>query len=117
MDTKANTNSRDAYDLSALAEAMLLTEERLPASLSEDLQTLRQMLEGAVRAGEGAETSEPSAPFCGKNAAAGERADSLTVVLRRDEAETRTESLIGLSSRRVGEYIAVPQVVGQGGNT
>lgn len=117
MDRKET--GREAYDLSALAEAMLLAEERLPAALAEDLQTLRQMLEDAVKGEGGAETPRPVPPAYGKTASPEACAAEAgqTMVLRQDKAETWPDRLTALSPRRAGEYVTVPQIVGQGGNT
>lgn len=106
------------YDLSALAEGMLLREKDLPAHMPEDLQTLRKMLEDAVKGEEGTDTPAPVPPGYGKTATpCAENCSSRCMLLRQDIAEPFQQNLTILSSRKNGEYVMVPQVVGQGGNT
>ena len=117
MEKKDNNMPVDGYDLSALAEAMLMVEKRLPASLSEDLCTLRQMLEDAVK-GENCDGG-PVPPAYGKVMVpcTAEMDTDTQITLRRDENIPFPTVLTTLSSRQAGEYVAVPQVVGHGGNT
>lgn len=119
MDMEKKETGRAEYNLSALAEAILLAEDGLPGNLAEDLQTLRQMLEDAVKGEEGTETPKPLPPAYGKTALPeSNRVEAgVTMVLRRDRAESFPENLTALSPRRTGEYVIVPQVVGQGGDT
>ncbi|MBQ8642340.1 MAG: hypothetical protein IJ480_09000 [Clostridia bacterium] len=109
---------QEEYNLPALAEAMLLDGARLPASMMEDLQTLRQMLEDAVAGG--TETTDPVPPAYGKTAVpAGEALcedGERCLRLRNDIAENYPVRLTELSERQDGQYVTVPQVVRQGGN-
>jgi len=108
------------YDLPSLAEAILLVENRLPASLAEDLQTLQQMLEDAVQGGEGTKCPVPLPPGYGRTAVpCAQTAERGTdaLVLRQDETIPCGENMTALSARQEGEFVTVPQVVGQGGNT
>ena len=117
MEKKDNNMPVDGYDLSALAEAMLMVEKRLPASLSEDLCILRQMLEDAVK-GENCDGG-PVPPAYGKVMVPSttEMDADAHLILRQDENVPFPTALPALSPRQAGEYVAVPQVVGQGGNT
>lgn len=113
---------QDTYDPAALAQAILLDPTRLPAAIGEDLQTLRRMLDDAV-AGEDDDAPTPAAPAYGKAAVplqenkpsdkAGqtEKTDG-QLVLRQDEAVQCPVRMIDLSSRREGQYVTVPRVIG-----
>lgn len=117
MEKKDNKIPVDGYDLSALAEAMLMVEKRLPDGLPEDLCTLRQMLEDAVSGGNC--DGGPVPPAYGKVMipCMGEKDTEVHTVLRQDENVPFPTMLTTLSPRQAEEYVAVPQVVGQGGNT
>ncbi|MBR5446392.1 MAG: hypothetical protein IKV57_09715 [Clostridia bacterium] len=117
MDTKEKQIPQPAGDLILLAEAMLLTEKELPSRMPEDLVILRQMLEDAVKGEDGTDTPAPVPPGYGKimYPAGAERERGLC--LREDTVTVFPESLTALSPRQSDVYVAVPQVVGQGGNT
>jgi len=117
MEIQEKQTSRTTADLSGLAGAMLLAEKRLPPRMPEDLVTLRQMLEDAVKGEDGTETPAPVPPAYGKIMyPVGEEKDC-GLCLREDTVTPFPESLTALSPRQTDVYVAVPQVVGQGGNT
>ncbi|MBR4961679.1 MAG: hypothetical protein IKY52_12355 [Clostridia bacterium] len=117
MEIQEKQTAQPAGDLAVLAEAMLLAEKRLPPRMPEDLVTLRQMLEDAVKGEDGTEIPAPVPPAYGKIMyPAGEEKDC-GLCLREDAVTPFPESLTALSPRQNDVYVAVPQVVGQGGNT
>lgn len=108
--------NQSGYNPAALAEVILLDGKRLPAAITEDLQTLQQMLHDAVAGENGTDTPEPIPPAYGKIAVPEADENAERLVLRRDEAVLCPEQMILLSARKEGQYVTVPQVIRQGGS-
>ena len=117
MERKDKQTALTAGDLAVLAEAMLLAEQRLPPQIPEDLVTLRQMLDDAVKGEEEKGISAPVPPAYGKIVYPAGEAQEDSLCLRSDAVTAFPESLTALSHRQSDVYVTVPQVVGQGGNT
>ncbi len=105
--------NRPGYELAALGELMLLTPDKLPPALAEELTVLQDMLEIAVAAEREEDTPVP--PAYGKTAsptAVAESAkDDTPLTLRQDIARTYPTSIAALSQRKKDVYITVPRVV------
>ncbi len=105
--------NRPGYALAALGEIMLLTPDKLPRALAEELTVLQDMLEIAV-AQEG-EADTPVPPAYGRTASPTAVVESTQedtpLTLREDIAQTYPTSMAALSQRKKDVYITVPRVV------
>ncbi len=108
-----NDQKNQPYELAALGEVLLLTPDKLPPALAEELTVLQDMLEVAVADEVGEEAPVP--PAYGKTASPTEaegasKADT-PLTLRQDAAVSYPTSIAALSQRKKDAYITVPRVV------
>ncbi len=105
--------NRPVYELAVLGEIMLLTPDKLPCELTEELTVLQDMLEIAVAAE--MEEDTPVPPAYGKTATPTLveelPKEDIPLLLRQDAAIPYPTSVAALSQRKKDVYITVPKVL------